>query len=992
MSKSSYLSPNTSMTKPVKINKVFQSLVMAGMAIIVMLIFSVSGVTAGKKQEAEAVDWTQWIMCTKLYEPGQMIYQWTESADIPFLLRSKSASAGSGADVTRGLNWLLEVSGHDFKRVNQEIVGYSMEPEGTVESLTDEEYKERYNKGNYVNPFDRFGVAGLKFTNYMGEWKYLVVDACSIGDKPADPQAGIFYPERLEPRSTWDYRENTTDIRTEQFNKGIGSQFVNNTGNTIANWIFSISKTIVAITLAFINFAFTDITDIMGLNNLIGGEGGIFSALFDGVFMPLIIMVFAITGMQILWNVIANKQYRKSMSTLIRSLVLFIIAVVISGAPAFFIGIPNNVAVVTQSVILVGMNQSLTGGDDICATDIGQMSTEIVTDKTVDDIMILEQASKNIRSVVGCQLWQALLLKPWAEGQFGTEWNNTWANDKVPTWTKNKGTLANLNETEVGVAEVPLGAGKVINNWAIYQISTHTNMHSPTGMEGQRPKYSSGVANDWWRIVDATSNYGEVEKVDSILQTETEDVTITYDVPADNIPTAVWDSWAGNNIMHRIGTASSSVIVAGVGVAAPLLFSALSLMYTIGISILMAFAPIMLLMGCWADKGWEVFKGWGELVLNVTMKRIATGLMLTLSILFTSSILKMSNEMNWWQIIALLILVSVILIKTRTKITDALASFKFASTNFGGTASRLSNNMKKPIAPIKSVGKVGLSGVVGAYASKRSGGSITGGMTAGMTNELRNFGYRNELLRQTMTAYETEKADQASRTGDSSGDQLKHNSICVICGKTLDYENDDGIFHGGRDANGNLLCNECLMDNMDPDAEEVIFHRSTAKERMTEKMLQDKKQQKIYQTFKSKFSKKSSFDNKVTNNNLDAIELGVDNQGHAISYADRENRLVSVLRGIEMDIAEHARESDSHTDGAAGVGTVSIPDDIAPYVDRNSLGQAWEDKQYDYIRMTYIAAYVSYYQDVVGVQFEKKLDDVLAEIKTPESIEPDEQP
>ena len=959
-------------------------LLLSFFAMAIALTTIAGGVSTHNAKKAEAFDWSQWIMCSVLPEPADMIYQITQTSDLQFMARSKSAMAFSADSVDSSFNWLLEVSGMDFKEINKTITGYDSDKPEIDEALTEKEYEARYNQGSYVNPFDRFGMAGMKFTGYMGEWKYFVVDACATGGEPKDPQAGLFYENRLEPRSTWDDRTNSPDVRTQQFNKGIVVQFLSTIGNTLANWIFSITKIIVSVTLAFINFAFTDISEVLGLTKLIGGDGGVFQSLYKGIFLPLVLLAFVLTGIHLFYTGIVKRQYRTALSSVLRSVLLFFIAIIVGTNSLFFIAIPNNIAVVVQSVILVSMNSSITGGDQICATDVGQINNDpveenIVADKDESPNDILTQASKTIRSVVGCQMWQSLLLKPWSEGQFGTDWNNLWANDKVAKWADSttSGTLGNSNESMVGEAEVPLGGGKVINNWAIYQISAQTYAHAPTGRPGQKPKFTGGVSNDWWRIVDATSNYQEKNK-DEVIETEGENITVSYQIPAGEPTTSAWTAWVGNNIFTRIGAATTSVLVAGISVAAPLLFAALSLIYTLGLAILMAFAPLMLLFGCWAPKGWEIFKGWGELVLNTMMKRIATGLLLTISILFISSIMKLSDTVSWWQTMAGLMMMAILLIKVRRPIIDALASFKFASTNFAGTVSRMTDAAKRRgVDPIKTGGKVVGSAVVGGTASSMNGGSFAKGMFAGAGKEFKNVAYSNQGLREVITSYEAEDANRG-------GDLLQNSTACAICGKKLDYEaeqNGTSVFHGGRDRNGNLICNECMMDGVDPDSREVTFYRSSAKDRATRKRNKSQRQLKMYSAFQDRFKKNSVFNNGKNRAKVDAIATGSYDNGAPLTTKDKEDELILLLRGTQLDISDHSLSARARGDSALAE-TPEIPAEIAKYVDPDILNQAWSEQRYDYIRMTYIAGYALWFEDVTGTKLSQKLDEVLETIKT----------
>jgi hypothetical protein len=952
-------------------------------ATFLALFIGTSGALAANAKSsrtAEASDVIQWAMCYFGEDsiPGQ-IYQNTQSSDLQFMFRSKSSITSGVDDVDSGLNAILDIFGPGYKKINESITGYSIEPfDPTKATGESKPAKESFNKGVQVNPFDRFGVAGLKFTAYNGEWKHVVIDACNTeGAVPQDPKAGVFYEGRLEPRSTWEDIGNSADIRTKQFGKGFGTQFGISMADLFANGIFTVTKTIVVVTIGLINFAFSDIVETMGLNKLIageaGGDGGIFGILFNGIFTPLIVIVFAVTGGHIFWNGIIKRQYRSSMTALIRSLALFIIAIIISASPLTYITLPNKIAVAGQAIILTAMNSGLSGGNGLCSTDIGQFKTNLVNNPNAEAQDILTESSTSIRSAVGCQFWQTFLLKPWAEGQFGTSWNNLYAKGKIPSWapSSTSSALTNSNESMVGDAAVPMGNGSIINNWALFQISTETNAHSPIGHEGERSKYTSGVANDWWRIVDAFANYQEEQaKVDATGSgpygtTNSVEYTKVKNTPVLNN----WDTWVGNTAYNRMWTASSSVIVAGIGLAAPLFFSFLSAMYSIGVALMMAFAPIMLLFGCWAGKGWEIFKGWGELVVNTTLKRIATGALLAFAIGLEAAAIQMMDTVGWWQGILMLILVSVIIIKSRTKVIDALASIRFSSTNFSANASKIS---QKTIGAVKTTGKFASASVASGINSKRYGGKLGDGLLAGAKMELKNLSYQSTNLRHVMTSMEAVKT--------SHGEVISGQEACTFCGKIIDYEADQfgsDIMAGARTLDGNIICHECFEDGMDPDAIEFITHRPDTDKERKEAQDEEKKRQdrhKIREQEKElraqRFRGKTAYNNTVNMENIKNIISGKDGEGNTLSEKQMEAKLIKLLSAVEFDRENYAQ------DGSIP----AIPVEIQDSLNHELVKEAWRTKNYDWIRQAYTAAWAQWYIETTGSAITLTLNQLYASI------------
>ena len=84
--------------------------------------------------------------------------------------------------------------------------------------------------------------------------------------------------------------------------------------NVAANFVFSITKFIVTITLALIFFSFSDVAEAIGIEKLVGGEeGGLFTALFEGMFFPLLWLVMLATAARVFWAGAVQRQFRKSL-------------------------------------------------------------------------------------------------------------------------------------------------------------------------------------------------------------------------------------------------------------------------------------------------------------------------------------------------------------------------------------------------------------------------------------------------------------------------------------------------------------------------------------------------------------------------------------------------------------------------------------------------------------------------------------------------------
>lgn len=928
-----------------------------------------------------------------------LMYKFQSTSYFQFLSQSKSSINFGSSAVDGGLNALIQ-DPTKYKKINEAIIGHPLENAQT--SLTE---NQKADKVAQLNPYDRFGLSGLNFTSYNGEWKYIDVDPCASSDNYNDPKTGLYYTNRLVPQSTWEDVDTSKDIRTQQFEKGWGN--IGRSLNTLfANWLFDITKIIVALTIGFIRLSFSDISNITGLTKIIGGDGktsyGIFGALSNGLLKPLALVAFAATGIHI-FMVYRKGRTRESFTNLARTLILFFTAIVITLNPLWFIKLPNNVAVVLESIIVSGLNSNATttGNTGLCATDAGVTKSNLVSAKTInaakdsidDDTSqnVLNEAVDHMESTIGCTFWQEFLLKPWSQGQFGMDWNQTWANGKMPDWAKKEGG-AEFNNTPgnasmVGMADIPLGGTRIYNNWALFNISVNTNAHSGLGDQKKTTKYTNDEANDWWRIVDVLSNYEETvvknpdatgaagdspndNSTDTTTSTTdnsssspsassspsgtsttapagtagssrgypiksrtmspnynhhsgidyptpvgtpiyaTADATVDYvgtgrgygigvfldfpngekavfghtskpvvkagdhvklgqeialsgntghstgphvhyevvpvggkfdvpsnrdytlkwlqgasspsgtvtgdntdsnttpaqdqmkevseySVPKDNPPLPAWNTWVGGNSGDRYLSVLSSILVAGIGLFSPLAFSFMGAIYAFTITIAMALAPVAFLLGCWSGRGWEIFKSWAEYIGKYTIRRVVTGALMVVSIIFTTTCIDIMDKQNWFEGVILLSFASIILFRSRHKVLDMATSFRMTQGHFH-EATRGAG--MRQIGYIKSTNKLVSGGLIAGVAARRRGGSFTEGAKAGLKPEVFHLAHQSQTIRQASATYRENKNYQERIV---KGNENYGPDSCK-CGASL--RNVSTIYY---DKYGNAWCPDC---------------------------------------------------------------------------------------------------------------------------------------------------------------------------------------
>lgn len=972
-----YLNEITSVsTKVVSSPRSFvRSALLSTIALAVALLFLAAGplkAASVHADEKEGFDPIRWSMCVWGDDslPATM-YQVTQSSDLQFETRSKSTMNFGTDRVDNGLNAIMQLFGPDYVEVNKEVIGRVTNAE--YKDKKDDEEELEFNSGPQVNPFDRFGVAGLKFTGYTGEWKHVIIDACDPKKDPVDPKSNLYYDDRLEPRSTWEDISKSEDIRTQQFSKGLPSQYGQAIGNVLANWVFIIPKSTVVLTVALINFSFADVGEKLGVVDLLvgkDGQDGVFTTVFESLYIPLLATVMLIFAAWIIVVGMWQQRARAALMGVLRSFLMILVAFVIAANPGPVINAPNSIAVMFQSMILSSMDRSLESQGELCNTDIGAVETKIDTSDSDDDQETLAEAAGNIRSVVGCTFWQMFLVTPWAESQWGTDWNNLWVKDKIPDWApEDSDSLKNTNDDMVGDAAVPLGDGKFVHNWAIFQISAQTDAHSPIGDDGGVPKYSSGVSTDWWRIVDATSNYQEVKvKVDgesasntggdednSASQTDAdkEDAYWKPDTSDEAKPVDEWDTWAGNSAWSRIAGASSAALIAGIGLLAPFILSLLTSSAALGSIILMAFAPLMLLLGAGPGRMFDVFKSWVKLVVDLTITRIALGILLVLSIIFTMIAIDTIGDEGWWKGMMLLVLGSILIIKARPRFVAILTDMSFNARDISG-------GMRKISGGAQNIGRAGMRGattaVAGGVNSKRYGGSFTKGALVGARNELKNQAYRNKGTRSALATYETMKHNM------NPGSENFSQEFCALCGKSLGDANNGRAMIGGRDGEGNYYCQDCYEDGAAPqDTREVILDNKEA----------TAKDKKAKADPSVKRARKSSFENDAPRQYRDSIANDPE-----ISDEDREVLLKKLASGISYEIVnyQHALEEDSDAP------IPEIPSEIRQYVDYDMIERAWKTQNFEYVQGAYSIAWATWFEETTGQSISESISTFVSDI------------
>lgn len=1138
--------PATTVTTGTTVTRWRQLVTMVALLLAVVSASLVGVVSASQAPTgAKALDVGKTVACWFGTDsmPAKMYQAYTTSSD-EFALYSKN-SVNYGIDpVGSGYNNLLELTGTKFYDINTQVLGRETDPEKEATENSEENQVGEFNAGAKVNAFDRFGVAGLKFTNYQGEWKYIVVDACADTTDIQDPKAGAYYDGRLDPMSVWDDKGRTNDVRTIQFNRGWFANYLSGASTTISNLTFFVTKGIVVFSLAVIGLAFTDISSAIGLTSMIyGGDGneGIVKTLHEGFFLPLSVAMLGLVGIYIFWNgvqSIRNKGASEKWTTAtLRSLGFFMLAIILATNAQTFLSIPSKASIAIQSITLSAFTDSVRATGDICTSDVASVDKVLTDDSNVasditGDMRTLNAISTNFRSELGCSFWEVFLFKPWAEAQFGSDWNTLWSKE-IPEWA-NQDTaevLETRNADWVGEPAVPMGGGVMVNNWALFQLSAQTNVHNPTGTEGDLPRIVDGVSTDWWRIVDAISNYAEegerrktgdstIANMSGDLQKPTpgnfisgyglrerQDVTgnnfhfgIDTDDPAgtpiesiaDGIvrwqgvtpegavciliyhpaldvgsfyahmqhgsvqlkegdtvkkgdyvgkvgdtgdtdaahlhleirigdvpwysfnekdttdpakffeeggidafvdytdlsesdpnqqdtyarvlnpePLDQWDSWTGNAMGNRIGTAFTSVLVAGVGLFAPAFMGTMTAVYAVLTDVAMVVAPLMLLMAAGPKRTYEVFTQWLRLLGSLIVKRIVAGLMMVLSLILTMAALRMVSDVSWWQGMLMLVIFAIAIFALRKKIMELFQRLGWESSGIGNSFNRATGVVTNVA---KGAGRTGLNSMAGGVAAKRNGGSFRKAVIRSAGAEMKNMAFKHSTTRRFI---QQRNEIAFHNQGDPLAGFDNANAIrCAFCQNLLFTPGGETSIMAGRDTAGNYYCTECLEEGRVPDdTTSVPLDSTSAKERGRSES-RDSKDEGKRQWVKS---------NSQGDYHQTAVETVRDSKA---TEEAKEKAFEELLRDVAYDVQNVQRAKRVH--GVSKVDIV-VPNELAPYLDHQAVKDAWDQGNYDYIMAAYSIAWSHWWARETGSMRPDTLEEIVTrvqQIDVSESSEP----
>jgi len=278
------------------------------------------------------------------------------------------------------------------------------------------------------------------------------------------------------------------DTRRAEFNplESLGTAL----GNTAANMSLKISVITTQFSNTVLGLAFTPVLDAFGIRDVVVS---LIKSFRDSMFMPLAVLMAAFGAITVFFKAVRSGAYTSALSSFAYITAAFLIGVILLAKPAATVKAIDEAPVLIESTILTAMFNDNGSSDKLC-TATGSSSGKSAGGEQIDGTRGFDP-NASVRMLM-CENWRSFAFTPWVFGQWGTGYENLYANGYAPTGGEE---FDNTNQKLVGNAGVNFGGGNVIHNWATYQLAT-TSVGTSTTADPSRP---TGVVNkNFYRIVD----------------------------------------------------------------------------------------------------------------------------------------------------------------------------------------------------------------------------------------------------------------------------------------------------------------------------------------------------------------------------------------------------------------------------------------------------------------------------------------------------------
>lgn len=265
-------------------------------------------------------------------------------------------------------------------------------------------------------------------------------------------------------------------------------------------------------------------------------------------------------------------------------------------------------------------------------------------------------------------------------------------------------------------------------------------------------------------------------------------------------PTPYWNFWIGNE-SYRVINSVLGGIVAFIACLPILVFALISSVYSVGLTLLMALAPVFLMFGLWQGKGEQIFLSWLGTVFSVVLKKILAAFMMMLSVFIMTRFISIITYYGYIKAIITISAMTYILISQRNEIISRLGTVNLPGSGGLDLTGAIKNASKKVSnAGAKAAtltGGVMLAGAVSAAEAQKAGASKKAAVKTGVGE------YITDKMRASNNPSLRYAANKSAINNHAKGGE---NPLqCHQCGNEIG--NGSPIYH--HHETGEMICQEC---------------------------------------------------------------------------------------------------------------------------------------------------------------------------------------
>lgn len=459
----------------------------------------------------------------------------------------------------------------------------------------------------------------------------------------------------------------------------------------------------------------------LNLGKVIGGtgseQGGIIGALTSSVYMPLLVIAVTIAAGWILYIGIVKRRIREALIGTIWILLSVIIGLAFLLNPSLLAKAPLSVSNVISTCVIGAfngnncMNNSSTG--DGIDSDVN--SSKNICRSSVNGATIAESMMMTTNAIT-CSIWKAFVLEPYAQISFGMSFEDLDTKSGAINSTVTAAGMtgdqfcvdlySQKSYTQMEGKTLELKGGNSVCNILAYQMYLQVDAKS-----GSETPPANGTMDDRWYKVVAVAAAND----------------------------AVWSHWSGGTSsgINKIMLSLLAVITSALGSFIIIVTSVFALVYYIAAVMLMAFAPVFLLIGIHPGRGKKIMFGWFEKVISNILKYFVSAVFLVTTLVIYGGIL--SSATNMGLILMFVIIITMALFLYRQELMNLLGRANMGGEQLSGALSTSLGNMAQGVGRSgKSLARMG-TGTATAVAGGAAGAFIaSGGVSVG--ERLKNTG------------------------------------------------------------------------------------------------------------------------------------------------------------------------------------------------------------------------------------------------------------